>query len=472
MNDKASGRGLLALALVGLLALVAGWPNRARAETLADAVALAYQTNPTLQGQRAQLRELDETYVQARAGFRPQANAVVQGGYANSPSTYEEGVTTDGAGVSISQPLYTGGLASAQVRAAEADIQAGRQRLRQIEASVMQSVIQAYVDVRRDQQALAIAQENVKVLHGQVDETLARAEVGEITQTDVAQSQARLAAAQSQLSAATAQLAVSRASYTAVIGQSPGDLAPEPALPGLPATLDDALDTAAKNDPAILGADFAERAATARVAVAKAAFRPTIALQASLGVEGSLTNAPLLGLRQGEYAQNVQAQATLTQPLFAGGMNASHMRQALENDNVERIAAEQARRQSVQTVVGAWNQLMAARSATVSNAEQVRADKIAFEGVHEEARVGLRTTLDVLNAEQELRAADLALVDVRHDQYIATASLLGAMGLLEAKALDADVPAYDPQQSFSRVKHAGAVPWEGLVAGLDSLTSR
>jgi len=462
---------LLAGAAFVLWGSIAGLAAAAHADTLADAIALAYQSNPTLQSQRAQLRALDESYVQARAGFRPQANIQAQVAYANGPSTLDVGVTSDSAALNLTQPIYTGGLTSAQVRAAEGDIQSGRQRLRQVEATVLQSVIQAYVDVRRDQQALAIAVENVKVLRRQLDETKARFEVGQITRTDVAQAQARLAAAESQLSSAQAQLGVSRANYVAVVGQSPGDLAAEPPLDGIPATVDQAFDTAAKNNPGILTADFAEQAAAARVAVAKAAYRPTLSLSAAVGYENSLTNAPLLGLQGGIYDHNVTAAATLTQPLFAGGMNASRIREALENDNAQRIAVELAQRQAVQSVAQAWNQLLAARSSIASNQEQVHADEVAYEGVRQEADVGLRTTLDVLNAEQELRNAQLALVDARHDQYVASAGVLSAMGLLEAKALGNPVPIYDPDKSFHRIKHAGALPWDGVVAGLDSVGS-
>jgi outer membrane protein len=460
------------LALLGSVAgLAASAPASAHADTLADAIALAYQSNPTLQSQRAQLRALDESYVQARAGFRPQANVQAQLAYQNGPSTLDVGVTSDSAGLNVTQPIYTGGLTSAQVRAAEGDIRSGREKLRQVEASVLQSVIQAYVDVRRDQQALAIALENVKVLRRQLDETKARFDVGQITRTDVAQAEARLAAALSQLSAAQAQLGVSRSNYVAVIGQSPGDLAPEPPLDGVPATVDQAFDTAAKNNPGILTADFAEQAAAARVAVAKSAYRPTLSLSAQLGYENSLTSAPLLGLQAGIYDHNITGSATLTQPLFAGGMNASRIREALENDNAQRIAVEQAQRQAVQSVAQAWNQLLAARSSIASNQEQVHADEVAYEGVRQEADVGLRTTLDVLNAEQELRNAQLALVDARHDQYVASASVLNAMGLLEAKALGNPVPVYDPETSFHKIKRAGSVPWEGVVAAVDGLGS-
>jgi outer membrane protein len=294
--------------------------------------------------------------------------------------------------------------------------------------------------------------------------------VGEVTRTDIAQSQARLAAAQAQLSSARAQLAVSRAAYAAVVGQDPADLAPEPPLPGLPASAEDAQAAAARDNPAILAADYAEQGADARVAAAKAANHPTLSLRAQVGETGYFADLPLLGLTSGGlWTQNVTAAAVLSQPLFTGGMNASHIRQALETDNARRIAIEAAQRQTTEAVSQAWNLLVAARANSASNAEQVRADQIAFEGVRQEAGVGLRTTLDVLNAEQELRAAELALVGARHDEYLAGANLLTAMGALQVASLSPTTPAYDPGTAFDKVRHAGEVPWEGLVAGLDSL---
>jgi outer membrane protein len=465
------GRGWARLAgagvALGVLGLAAG---AARAETLADAVALAYQSNPTLQAQRAQLRALDERYVQARAGYRPQASAAVQADYVDGSQSFFQPIKDVGASVSASQPIYSGGATSAQVRAAEADIAAGRQDLRQVEAGVVQQVIAAYVDVRRDQQALAIAQTNLDVLNRQLAETKDRFEVGQITRTDVAQARARAAAAQAQLSSAHAQLASSRAAYAAVVGQSPGELAPEAPLPGLPASVDEAFDVAARENPAILAADYAEQAAAARVAAAKAANHPTVTLRAQVGESGYYANLPLLGVTGGGlWATSVTASAVLTQPLFTGGLNSSHIREALEDDNARRIAIEAAQRQTVEAVAQSWNQLAAARANTASGAEQVSADQIAFEGVRQEADVGLRTTLDVLNAEQELRGAELALVGARHDEYLAAAKVLNAMGRLQAAALSPNLAGYDPKAAFDQVRHSGEAPWEGLVAGLDSI---
>jgi outer membrane protein len=249
------------------------------AETLADAIAMAYESNPTLQAQRATQRALDETYVQARTGWRPTiqiqgtateserripgreaasaCNILITTGC--SPIT----VGSTSAVLSISQPLYTGGRVASAVSAAEADILAGRENLRRVENQVLQNVVTAYVDVRRDQAALRIREENVTVLSRQLDESRARFDVGEITRTDVAQSQARYSAAQAQLSQAQAQLAISRANYAAVVGRNPGDLAPEPSLATLlPSDVDQAF-TAAEQNNARASARRARRASPA-----------------------------------------------------------------------------------------------------------------------------------------------------------------------------------------------------------------
>ena len=443
-----------------------------RPQTLADALTLAYQTNPTLLSQRATLRALDETYVQARAGYRPQVSAGVEADYAKNSSTFNTTSEPVTATLSASQPIYTGGYASASVRAAEGDIRSGREQLRQTEATVLQSVIGAYVDVRRDQQALTIQVDNVNVLRHQLAETKAKFEVGQITRTDVAQAEARLAQAQAQLATSTAQLGISRAAYVANVGQSPGDLAQETPLDNLPITIDEAFSVAEKNNGGILAADYAEQAAAARVAAAKAANRPTLSLRAGLGNSAILASPPLLQTEPiDRFKGNFTASAVFTQPLFTGGLNSSRIRQALEDDNTQRIAVETARRQAVQLVSQAWNQLMAARAGVSSNQKQVDADQVAYEGTRQESLVGLRTTLDVLNAEQELHNAQLSLVNSRHDQFVASASVLNAMGRLEVRYLTTGLARYDAVKDFNRVRGAGWSPTDPLVSAVDAIGS-
>jgi outer membrane protein len=445
----------------------------AHAESLADAIALAYQTNPTLQAQRATQRALDENYVQARTGLRPNASvsASVTTTYTDPDSIFTKNLSNSAsATLSITQPIYTGGRVSTQITATEADVMAGRQNLRRVEESVLASVIQAYVDVRRDQERLRIAQENVNVLQRQLEETKARFDVGELTRTDVAQAEARLAAAQAGLSSSQAQLAISRSNYAAVVGQSPGNLEAEPSLANLlPPSVDEAFDAAEKGNPQILAADFTEQASRARVAYARSQYLPSLSARLSVGESGSATDSRS-PFNNGSLAAS--ASAVVTVPLFTGGLTESQIRQAKERNNTDRINIEGARRQVLQNVSTAWNQLLGARANLVSNEEQVRAATVAFEGVRQEAQVGLRTTLDVLNAEQELRSAELALVTAKHDEYVAAAGLLSAMGRLEIKNLNPAVPVYDPKTSFDKVNHSwGWVPWEGPVHALDQIFS-
>ncbi len=485
MNPVArKGRRSLIVAILAAVAL----SSPAFAETLNDALILAYQTNPALLSQRARLRALDENYVQARAGLGLQASAGAQYSHSQTQEPlYNPGAVGGGrvanlniedaaaqAGLSVSQPIYTGGAVTAQMRAAIAQIQAGRQQLRQAEAQVMQQVIQAYADVRRDAQALKIAQDSIDLLALQLRETEARFQSGDQTRTDQAQAEARLDSAHARLALAQAQLGASRANYLAVIGQSPGDLAPEPTLAGLPATIDEATATADQRNPGLLAAEFGERAAAAQVSLAKAANRPTLALSATLGESGVAgANAAYRsesGVAAGVYGQSLSASVVFTQPLFTSGLNSSRIRQALENDNVQRIAVENARRQTLLSVTQAWLQLQAARASVAAYQAQVGADQLAFDGMRHEADEALRPTIEVLNAEQELDQAQQNLVSARHDEYVAAAGLLAAMGRLEISTLAPGAPTYDARAAFDHASGAGpSLPWDGAVAVVDAL---
>ncbi|MBA3811276.1 MAG: TolC family protein, partial [Caulobacteraceae bacterium] len=270
------------------------------------------------------------------------------------------------------------------------------------------------------------------------------------------------------LSTAQASLANSRAGYAAVVGQNPGKLAPEPSLAKfLPATVDVAFDAAEHNNPQIRRSDYTEQSSAARVAAAKAQTRPTVSLQASFGYGGGNFG---LDTPFANYSHDLTATAVANFPIFTGGLTSSQIRQAAETNNVDRITIETTRRQVLLLVSQAWNQLLGARANLVANQEEVKAANIAFEGTRQEAQVGLRTTLDVLITEQDLSNAQLALVNARHDEYLAAAVLLSAMGALVAKNLTPDVPAYDPRTNFDQVRHSyGWIPWEPAVARVDHL---
>lgn len=482
MSKTLRGRLLAAIFTAGLAGAFAA---PACAETLADAIALAYDSNPNLLAQRSVQRALDETYVQARSGFRPQLSFSASSSYEQIRTTHAAGgglIDTNGDGIpdavgrgitetnssflglSLSQPIWNGGRTASQVSAAEADILSGRESLRRVESQVMIQVIQAYVDVRRDQESVQIRQQNVEVLKKQLEESKARYDVGEITRTDVAQSQSRLAAAQALLQSTIAQLATSRANYALAVGQNPGELAPEPSLAFmLPATSDEAFTVAEQFNPQLRAQQYAEQASRARVAAARAERMPTVGVRLQYGFTG-----PAVPFHQDLYSRVVLGSADVTVPIFTGGLTSSRICQQIERNNTDRITIEIQRRTVLQSITQSWNQLIAARANIDSTEESVRAAKVAAEGTHEEQKLGLRTTIDTLNAEQELSNNQLSATAAKHDEYLAAASVLQVMGRLEGKDLIPAVTQYDPKRNFRKLRFAlGYVPWEEPVAFID-----
>ncbi len=442
----------------------------AHAETLADAIALAYQSNPTLQSARAQLRATDEEYVQARAGYRPTLEAQAQPALQSSQQPNFLGQTTNqwsnsvqGA-LEVSQPLFTSGALAWGVEAASDDIRSARQGLRSTEAQVLQGVIQAYVDVRRDQAIMGAFEGEVGILQHQLDDVSARQQAGDVTRTDVEESQTQLETSRAALTLAEGQLQVSRAEYFAVVGQNPGTLAPAPPLPGLPTTIDEAFAVAQANNATLLQAQEAERAAADRIAQTKAEYRPSIEISSSIGY-----TAPVVPFNIKNEQRSFSVAALLTIPLFTGGLAESNVRKAVETDNSDRFGIESARRTVVQSVSNAWNLALANRASAEADRRAVEVARRYFSDTEQEYRVGQRSTLDVLVAEQALRAEEVASAQADHDCYLAQAELLAALGRLEAADLIESAPLYDPAQAFRKVRLRGAVPWEGAVAGLDRL---
>ena len=456
--------------MTAALAASALAPGRARAEDLAEAISLAYETNPALVSQRAQLQATDEGYVQAEAGFRPTVSLQAGASYSRSPQSSLFGgqvlteANTGSAALSVTQPLYTGGRTTAEVRAAEAQIRAGREQLRSVEANVTFAVIQAYCDVLRDRAALAIQKEGFKILLDAVNEIRARFEAGAITVTDKFQAETQLESTRAQLESAQAQLEISTAEYVTAVGRSPGDLTPPPTLPALPADVGTAFDIADRESPTIRQAQFTEAADRAQVQEAQASGRPTVSLSGQFGYIGSV-----VPLSQHDYLRNVGVTATISQPLFSGGLIASQVRQAAAQDTSARVQVEVARRNMIQAVSQAWSQRRAAHANTVSDAAAVMAAQATFDGMRVEYRAGLRTTLEVLIAQETLTGAEIALAAARHDEYVAEASLLGAVGRLEPRIVLQGQPLYRPEVSFRRVENRGSVPWQAIPETLDRL---
>ncbi len=472
MSKSLRGHLLAAIFSAGAAGAVAASTH---AETLADAIALAYETNPSLQAQRATQRALDETWVQARAGWRPTLTL-------NGSATWDDLRTPAAARISplqhtivrsnsaigsltLNQPIWTGGRAAAAVSAAQADILSGRETLRRVESQVMLTVVQAYVDVRRDEEGVRIRKENVTVLQKQLEESKAKFDVGELTRTDVAQSEARLRAAQALMQSAIAQLAISRANYAAVVGQNPGQLTAEPSLGFLlPTNADDAFAVAEKFSPILRAQQFAEQASRARVSGARAERMPSVSLQAVTRF-GPARFDPF---NQGLFPHDSAAAVAVSVPIFTGGLTSSRIRQSVERNNTDRINIETQRRSVLQSITSAWNQLIAARANIDSTDEAVRAAAIAAEGTRQEQQLGLRTTLDVLNAEQELRNDELSAASAKHDEYLAAASVLSSMGRLEARDLIPAITQYDAKRNLRKLRFSlGYVPWEEPIALID-----
>jgi outer membrane protein len=444
-------RGLgTGLALAAALAVL---PSAAKAETLEDALVAAYSTNPDLQAARAKLRATDEEVPQARAGWLPTITVTGSFGYQSSHSKSPLSVFGGGSertlhplqgAVTAVQPLFTSGKTYYSIRQAKADVRAGEADLRGSEAAVLLNAVSAYMNVIRDQSTLELNKNNVDVLKRQLEATRDRFRVGELTRTDVAQAEARLAAAVSSQTQAEAQLTASRANYESVVGQAPGSLAKPAMIPVLPTEELDALEVGLREHPALVAARERETASRFAVAVAKAALGPTINLQGQLqhSEQNSLAN---------DQTDGNSLTAQLRIPLYQGGAEWSAIRQAKQVNSQSLAGIATAERQVVEAVANAWEGLRSAKSQLDSSREQVRSNQVAFEGVQQEAKVGSRTTLDVLNAEQELLNSQVSLVGSERNLYVAAYQLISAMGRLSAGQISLPVEVYDPTAYYRKV---------------------
>lgn len=435
------------------VAVVAGFLGLAPAatsETLTDALIWAYQSSPALETNRAALRAVDEGVVQAYAGKRPQVT--VSGSATashNSSNTARDITDTYSAALNASLVLYDGGATEAAVASARANVAAARANLEAVEQSVLLQAIAAYVDVRRDARFLALAENNVRVITQQVEAAEDRFEVGEVTRTDVSQATARLASARSNLAANRGGLERSNQAYLVAVGRSPGALAPPPALPKLPATLDRAQAISMREHPSVVAAQAAVKAAEHDVERAKAALAPTVSLSGSLSHN---INTQIYG--EGSTSASITLRGEKS--LFDGGRNDSLVRQAFAVLDRRKAELMDAARGVKQETALAWSNLEVARASIRAARQQIRAAKIAFDGVTEEAKLGARTTLDVLDAEQEVLNAQSDLAASERDEYVAAYNLVSAMGLLSVDYLGLGVARYDPNVYYQSV--AGQVP--------------
>ena len=425
----------------------------ARAETMSGALAKAYGYNPDLNQQRAATRAADEGVPRATAGWRPVLSATSSIGAASTKTVDRGVVRTDSSTIprvsslAVTQTLYNGGRTGNTVRQAESTVMQSRETLRLSEPEVLAAGSTAYMNVLRDTALLQLQNNNVDVLKQQLKQTEDRFQVGEVTRTDVAQAQASLAQGQANAFQARFDLQNSIAIYRQVIGEQPRNL--EPARPVealMPRSLESALALSQKQHPRIQAALHAVDVAVLNVTVQEGALLPTVSATGTASVSREPSGFP------NYQTKSMSAVATLSVPLYEGGATYSAIRQAKELVGQARLQADVQRELVRSGVIAAWGGFQTTKLTIQSFQAQVRANEIALEGVREEAKVGQRTTLDVLNAQQTLLNSRVSLVTAQRNQVVASYALLAAAGQLSADVLGLRVYSYDPTIHFDQVK--------------------
>ncbi|HEX4535152.1 MAG TPA: TolC family outer membrane protein [Rhizomicrobium sp.] len=443
--------------------LVIATPALAETFTLAEALAMAYETNPQLLAQRADLRATDETIAQANAGWRPSINASGSYGYqcdsihiaADPTNPFAQSVpggchsgTSSSTPLSgqlvVQQPIFRGGQTFAEVGRAKALDRAGRAQLLQTEEQVLLDTVTAYMDVVRDAAIMQLRQNSVNALQKQLDATNEEFKVGEVTKTDVAQALARLSVAQSDLTVARGQLMSSRAEFEQVVGRPAATLERSPALPALPTSLDTALQIGEVRSPVLAAAKANEKAAQYGVDDAAGALMPQLSVAGEYQYSKDAVSIGSILPTQRTLAVIGQLQV----PIYQGGGDEATVRRAKQLHSETQIQIAQADRQVRQSVTSSWQNFTAAKSSISTNQTAVSANQTAYDGAVIEQQAGSRTILDVLNAEQELINSQVSVVISQHDTMVTAYQVLATTGQLTAHALALRVNYYDPQQYY------------------------
>ncbi len=471
MKESKPACRVYALAVGAACALALGLS--ARADTLPGALAQAYVNNPVLNAQRAALRATDEGVGIALSGYRPTIKGQIQDGWADQMQTVKTprlATPADRTGgvsrtfvdyptswanyasqqytIAATQTLYNGSQTANRTRQAESQVSAGRETLRMTELNLLLQAATVYMDLLRDAATLELNRSNVVVLQEQLRQSRDRFNVGEVTKTDVAQAESRLAAGRSQLAQAESNYITSKARYVQIIGVQPGKLAPgAPVDNKSPPTLEQAVLVARQENPNVTAAALGVDVAALQVKINEGALYPTVV--ATLQAQQGYSVVP-----QPNIIRSLQMQAfgTVTIPFYQGGSEYATIRQSKETLGQNRINLDNQRDIVQQQTVQAWGQVDAAKAQILATQAQVLAAETALNGVREEARVGQRTTLDVLNATQELLNARTALVQAQHDRVVASYSVLAAVGRLSVVTLGLPVQIYDPTVHYHQVR--------------------
>jgi outer membrane protein len=455
--------GVKRLSGLAVAGIVLAWlgPVPVRADTIEAALVRAYQTNPQLNAQRASVRSTDESVPQALSGYRPKVSVTASAGY-----QYTDVLSNVGAnqarlsgeqhpravGATLTQTLFNGNQTANRTRAAESQVSSAREGLRVLEQSVLLSAATIYMDYLRDSAIVEVQKSNVRVLEQTLKQTTDRFNVGEVTRTDVAQSQAQLAAGNTQQLTAESNLTTTRANFRRIIGSDPVALAPgSPVDRFLPSTLAQATELGLTENPNVTAAMFGIDVAHLNVRINEGALFPTVTLQANAqqAYDQTISTAR-------QFIGSAVAQVSV--PIYQGGGEYSLIRQSKETLAQQRLNLEQVRDQTRASVAQAWGQLLAGRAQVSSAQAQVSASEIALNGVREEARAGQRTTLDVLNAQQALVNARVALVTAQHDRVVASYAVLNAVGRLSPQVLNLRTDVYDPSVHYHQVRDS----WVGV----------
>ncbi|MDM7969455.1 MAG: TolC family outer membrane protein [Paracoccaceae bacterium] len=447
---QARGSRFVAGMIAGLLVL--GAPAAALADTLADALAGAYNNSGLLEQNRALLRAADEDVGVALSALRPiigwSADVTYSDSDARSSLTGIRSTddTSGSLGLSADILLFDGGRSRMGVDIAKESVLATRQALIGVEQNILLQAVQAFMDVRSNTEIVALRRNNVRVITQELRAAQDRFEVGEVTRTDVALAEARLAGANALLAQAEGDLAEARAFYRFAVGRDANALAVPPALPARPASLAAAQAAAMRSHPDILRAQHEVTVSDLRVLIAKSAAIPQVRLQSRYGLTESLDNS--------DYNRGGSVGIGVTGPIYQGGRNSALERQAINRGTAARSALFETTQRIAQNVSTAFARVDVARAAIEASDRQIRAARTAFEGVREEATLGARTTLDVLNAEQELLDAQANRITAASNQYVASYALLASMGQLTAQNLRLQVQIYDPSSYYNQVQSA------------------
>ncbi len=456
LRVRLRGLGFSAAAIAGVTGVLV-LPASVQADTLREALVSAYKTNPTLQGARANQRANDENVAIQKAAGRPSASATTTHieFVRRSANSFTAPTRTLNVDSTLTAPLYSGGAVKNGIRAANERVKAGRADLRATESAIFSQVVAAYMDVLRNEALVSLAANQVEVLGVNVQATSDRFEIGDLTRTDVAQSQSRLAVAQGDLRGTRANLIGARETYIQLVGDAPDRLEAPPPLPGLPGTVGQAVTVAIENNPDLIAAVDRARAAGIDIDIAGASRLPTVAAFISgtyNNFYGTLGGAIAADLAQSEVTANAGVRITI--PFYQGGRPAALERQAQARAGAALETAIQAERATIAQTRSAWASWQAANDIIESSQTAVSAAELSLEGVRAENSIGNRSILDVLNAEQELLSARVQLVTDRRNAYVAGFTLLASMGKAEARDLNLDTggPLYDPVTNYDRIE--------------------